>query len=59
MATKHFRVDAQFIIDISKGVTAKTEAEALRKVRDFVVKHMKIKPTHLQRQTAQVFDLGW
>ena len=58
MAKKHFKVEAQFIVPISKFVTAKTEAEALRKARDSAVKHMKIKPKHLDRQNAQVFDMG-
>ena len=54
---KHFKVEAQFIVPISKWVTAKTEAQALRKARDSAVKHMKIKPKHLDRMNAQVFDL--
>ena len=33
MVKKHFKVEAQFIIPLSKWVTAKTEAEALRKAR--------------------------
>ncbi len=54
---KHFKVEAQFIVPISKWVNAKTEAQALRKARDSAVKHMKIKPKHLDRMNAQIFDL--
>ena len=54
---KHFKVEAQFIIPISKIVVAETEAKALRKARDSAVKYMKIKPKHLDRQTYQIFDM--
>jgi len=53
-----YKVEAVFIVPISKWVNAKSEAEALRKARDSAVKHMKIKPQHLDRNNAQVFDMG-
>ncbi len=53
---KHFRVEGQFIIDFSKIISAKTETEAIRKARDYVVKNMKIKKSQLDRQNVGVWD---
>lgn len=54
---KHYKISGQFIIDFSRIVSAKTEAEAIRKARDFVVKQMKIKKSQLDRQNVSVWDL--
>ena len=57
MRKKHFKVEGVFIIPLSKYITAKTEAEAIRKARDSAVKYMKIKSNHLDRQNVQIFEL--
>ena len=54
---KHYKVEGHFIIDFSRFVSAKTEAEAIRKARDFVVKNMKIKKSQLDRQNVAVWNL--
>lgn len=54
---KNFRVEGHFIVDFSRIVSAKTEAEAIRKARDFVVKQCKIKNSQLDRQNLCVWDL--
>lgn len=54
---KHYKVEGQFVIDFSRIVSAKSEAEAIRKARDFVVKQCKIKKSQLDKQNVAVWDL--
>lgn len=57
MKNKHYKITGQFIIDFSRIVSAKSEAEAIRKARDFAVKQMKIKKSQLDKQNVAVWDL--
>lgn len=54
---KHYKISGQFIIDFSRIVSAKTEAEAIRKARDFAVKNMKIKKSQLDKNNVAVWCL--
>lgn len=54
---KHYKISGQFIIDFSRIVSAKTEAEAIRKARDFAVKQMKIKKSQLDKNNVAVWCL--
>lgn len=54
---KHFKIDGQFCVHFSRIVAAKTETEAIRKARDFVVKNMKIKNSQLDRNTIVVLEI--
>lgn len=57
MKNKHYKITGQFIVDFSRIVSAKSESEAIRKARDFVVKQMKIKKSQLDKQNVAVWDL--
>lgn len=54
---KHYKISGEFIVEFSRIVSAKTEAEAIRKARDFAVKNMKIKKSQLDRQNVAVWDI--
>ncbi len=55
--TKHYKVIGQFIVEFSRIVSAKSEAEAIRKARDFALKQMKIKKSQFQKQNVNVFEI--
>jgi hypothetical protein len=57
MKTKHYKVTGQFIIDFSKIVSAKSEAEAKRKARDSCVKNMKIKKSQLNKDDVSIWEI--
>jgi len=53
----HFKVSGRFNVEISRIVAAKTEAEAIRKVRDYAVKCRRIKKSDWERDSAQAFGI--
>lgn len=55
---KYFKVTGQFIVDFSRFVIAKSEAEAIRKARDSIINTQKIKKSQLDKQNVAVWELG-
>lgn len=53
---KHYRIEGRFILDFAKFVCAETEAKAIRKARDSVIKNRKIRSKEFQRDTVNVFS---
>ena len=57
MKNKHYRVSGRFYIDINRFITAKTESEAIRKVRDSSIKNRRIKKSNWAKNEANVIEL--
>lgn len=55
---KLFRVSGCFVLDFEKDVSAKTEAEAIRKAKYSIVKNRKLKINHFQKDTVQAWELS-
>lgn len=55
---KLFRVIGQFHIDFEKDVRAKTEAEAIRKAKERVLKRRKIKATDFDKSNYNCWELS-
>lgn len=54
---KKFKVEGYFVTYINKFVSAKTEAEALRKARDSAVKNMRLKSKDFDKNNCGVWEI--
>lgn len=57
MKNKHYNVSGRFYIDVNKIVSAKSGAEAMRKLRDRTVAYRKIKKSDWARDEAQAIEM--
>jgi len=53
---KHYIIKGQFVLYFEKKIMAKSEAEAIRKARDNVIKIRKLKKSDFRTSNVQVWQ---
>ena len=53
-----YSVSVRFTLDVERGVRAKSENEAIKKVRDWVIKNRKLKINDFDRLSSSAVFIG-